>query len=532
MPTVAKEDNLPVVIKFGGGINTVASEEDLQDRESAAGGQNYRIDLQNRELRPRLPFDLLDTTPDEEEIRGMINLIKSDGTSQILVQTAGGNIYEFGGTAFNSSPIVTGLSATAKLRGRIEHNWNTEDKVLITDLQLQENLKEWDGTNSGFVDVSHNLIGNLKAKYCFVADERAWFGNVNSNGTHTPHAVLASEIDDYTSLATSKPVSSKSESDPFWLLMPDLRAINGMVEAYGKRVFSTKDGQIHTLGGFSAKDFFINSFYPRSGALGDESLAYIGNDIVYGRRGRIESVSATDKFGDVEADDLSRWIKNEIATYNEWVTVYNSRTQSVFFFPVGESQVWEFNKTVYGTNISPWVVHRTQHAMGFNPTCVMNMIDPISGLEYIYMGDSSGNLYRLEGTAGGGDGGTENISTKFISRLLSLETSALMSQFIGYMRYRKAEAFNVDLSFLYAGRKANDETVQIEVEEEVTGDYYGANIYYNDDSYYGAIFTGRLLEQYVGQAGQGETLQIRLEIDTQADFRVNEVGFRFQATQS
>jgi hypothetical protein len=51
-----------VKIKFGGGLHTSASADEIDQRE-AADGQNFLLDLDNRELRNRPPFDLIGTVP-------------------------------------------------------------------------------------------------------------------------------------------------------------------------------------------------------------------------------------------------------------------------------------------------------------------------------------------------------------------------------------------------------------------------------------------------------------------------------------
>ena len=82
------------VLRFGGGLNTRSSEQDINEIESSAGGKNYDLDPANFSFRPRQPIDLLHTAPNASEIRGAVNLLKTDGTSQILVQ-AGTNLYEW-----------------------------------------------------------------------------------------------------------------------------------------------------------------------------------------------------------------------------------------------------------------------------------------------------------------------------------------------------------------------------------------------------------------------------------------------------
>ena len=72
-----------VSIKFGGGLHTRASEDEIDGRE-AADGRNFQLDAQNRELRNRKPFDLIGTVPNAAEIRGGGSLLKSDGTVSTL----------------------------------------------------------------------------------------------------------------------------------------------------------------------------------------------------------------------------------------------------------------------------------------------------------------------------------------------------------------------------------------------------------------------------------------------------------------
>ena len=65
-----------LTIKFGGGLHTRASEDEIDPRE-AADGANFLLDLENRELRNRPPFDLIGQVPNAGEIRGGGSLLKS-----------------------------------------------------------------------------------------------------------------------------------------------------------------------------------------------------------------------------------------------------------------------------------------------------------------------------------------------------------------------------------------------------------------------------------------------------------------------
>lgn len=516
--------------RFGGGLNTRASENEIDNRESSSGGINYELDPLNMNLKPRKPFELLDTTPDGAEIAGMINLVKSDGTTKVAVQTTDGNVYEYASGAFVVSPIATGVDASAKLRGRIEHNWTLSDKVIITDLALAENVIEWDGTT--WQDVTFSPSGtSLRAKYAAVGRERLWLANIYS-GSATPHIIAASKVSDYTIIdIANKPASSLGDDDPFYMVSPDLRPINAFSHEFTQAFFSTEDGSMHILGGDTAQDFNIQLFFSRSFASGEEALVSIGNLILYGRRGRIELLRDTDRYADSEANDVSLKIQPDIEGYKDWTVVYNNGTQKAYCFPGGTSECHVLNVPMLSTGLSPWVKYTTTHAMAFAPTCTMNMIDPDDGLEYVFMGDDSGNFYRMEGTYGaGGDGGTEEVKTQFVSAVHGIDPDMEMSDFTGYVRYKKDEAFNVNLSIVYAGKKALEETIEVQIPAGMAGTVYGGSEYYANGEYYGKTFQGRLLRQDFSIPGAGEDYQIKVEITSDEDWQVNEIGVRFKAT--
>lgn len=511
-------DEDAIVLKFGGGVNSRASDDEIDPRECSAG-QNFLLDLSNRQLRNRPPFDLLGTAPNGAEIRGGANLLKSDGTVSMLVQ-AGANVYEWDGASFT---LVGTVSASANLRGALAANSTLDDKVVITDLNLQEPVLTWDGTTLS--TMSHNLVGTFLAKYCFISNERAFYGNVISNGTATPHMIVGAQREDFTTLSVSqRPASGLSEADPFYLLTPDLRPVNGIVEAFGVTAFSSDNGSVFKLAGASAKDFSIDPLHPRSGVSGSESMAFVGNDIAYGRQGRLESLSATDRFGDVETDDLSVQIADSIEGYKNWTTVYNSRLNRVYFLPSGENEIWVFQPSLAG-QISPWSKWTTQHSMSFQPTFIMNMLDPVDGLEYVYCGDASGNFYRLEGT-GTGDGGSANIKTSFTSKTFPSPLDADVFDVEGWIKYRQKEAATVTITLLWSGMTVLNEAITISIPSP-SRPVYGGGLYYADGNYYGAAFADRITRQKFGVPGQSNEFQIKVEIEGTADFEINEIGIRF-----
>ena len=529
-------NEIEVVLKFGGGQNTNASEDDIRDRESA-GGQNAQLDLGDRNLRNRPAFDQVGTVPNGSEIRGFVTQKQTDGTVKFLVQ-GGTNVYDWDGVSTFTS--VATVNSNARLRGRKEHNWLLDDKVIVTDLALAQPVMEYDGTT--LQNASFNLAGDFLAKYCFVAAERAWFGHVDSNNVRTPHILVGSQRQDFTQLSvTDRPASSLNDEDPFFLVTPDLKPINGLVQSWTstsvsggaqdqRLVISSEEGVLSKIVGQSAQNFTIAEFYPESGAAGAESVRFIGNDIVYGRPGRIESVIATETFGDVAADDLSLPIKDMVQALTDWTTVYNSRNTRVYFFPDNESSVYVYFKDLRGTDVSPWYKWTTQHPLSFQPTAVMNMFDPADGLEYVFMGDSSGNIYRLEGRGVNGDGGTTQIQLEFLSRLYVLPRDAEAFNITGYVKYRKNLANTITLRFEHAGYHVFNEEITVELTSADTpGAHWSSDAYWGGDFFWNVRFAGKLTRQKFTVAGQSSDFQVRVIVEGTNPIEINEIGLQLEA---
>lgn len=519
--------DLDVTIKFGGGLHTRASEDEIDARE-AADGQNFLLDLENRELRPRPPFDLVGTVPNAAEIRGGGSYLKADGTASFIIQ-AGNKVYSWDGvTTFTEEATV---NANSKLRGHHRtHSWALDDKLLLTDLALLETVKEWDGSNltsSVFTKgPSAEAFGTFYAKYLSVADERAMFSNVKDAGGALPHMMVGSERSNYLKISVAdRPSSSLSEADPFFLLTPDLRPINGHVEAFGSTILSTEHGEMFNLTGTSAKDFAFSNFYPGSAASGDEPVAYVGNDILYGRQGRIESLRDTDRFGDSEADDVTKPVANETEDYEGWTIVYNARLNRAYCFPAEGSECWVLQNTMRGGQVSPWMRWTTDHALAFRPTFVMPMLDPADGLEYVFMGDEDGNLYRLEGSGTDGDGGDTEIAVEWLTKLFSTPVDTQAFALEGWVKYRKNVAFQIQLVFELAGETASRELVTINVPGVSGAAHFGGAHYFGGTVYFGAL-VNRLIRQRYTAAGQASDFQVRVRVVGTDTFAINEIGVR------
>lgn len=527
------QEQAVAVLRFGGGLHSRASEVDIDARE-AHDGENFALDLENLEFRNRKPFDKIGTTANTSEIRGFISLLQSDGSVHWAVQS-GDKVYDWDGQS-TFTEIAT-VSSSAKLRGRLEHNWQLDDKVLITDIALADVVMEWNGglSTGDLVDVSFtnetgSAFGTFKAKYCFISRERAVFANID-DGNAFEHLIVGSKGSDYTQITVSnQPSSALSADDPWFLTQPDLYAINGMVEAFGEVVTSSAQGSLFRLTGSDAKDYAFVPLFPRSGAKGTEALAYVGNDIFYGRGGRLESVEATDRFGNVEQNDLSLAIADEMEDFDSWTTVYNSRLDRAYFFPDGASAVYVLHKALRGTAVSPWSKWTTQHALAFQPTAVMNMLDPDDGLEYVFMGDESGNIYRLEGSGSSGDGGSANIVSYRVSKLIEAQLDAQIYNVYGYVRYRKqSSASSLTLTFRYAGERLFNEELTVSLDAASGGIHYSNSKYYSDGNYYAAPFQGRLTRTEFVLPGASNEVQIQTQVEGTSDFAISEVGIRFEA---
>lgn len=525
-----------VILRFGAGINTVKSETDIDDNE-CADGHNFGLQIDDSIFFRRKPFDLVATAPNGLEVRGFVQLIKQDGTRSTLVQ-AGGTVYEWdGGTTFTSKGTV---NSGARLRGRIDHNFTLDEYVIITDLNQAEPVMKWDGTTLS--TLAHNLGGDFFARYCRVEDEAAWFANVKS-GTATPHMLVRSKRSDGENLSVSdRPSSALGADDPFFLLAKDFLPINGIVSAFGELAFSTSRGRFYRITGTTSEDYALTEMYADSGAAGAEAIVFAGNDVLYGRQGKIESLFATETLGNVATDDRSRQIADLVEDIDDWLVLFNSRLQKVYFFDSGNSRVFVFHKAFIDERIrkvtqqqavpevSPWSIWKTDHSMAFQPTAAMNMRRPTDGLETIYLGGSAGEIFALEGS-GDQDGGTTDIESVRLSKLYEAPKGGEAFNIDGWIRYRSAFAAVVTLRFEFAGSNLFNEEITIPLVANTNFPVFGGSFYFGGSVYFGAQFSGRLTRRPYDMPGFNEAFQVRITVSGAADFFVQELGIEFESSK-
>ena len=496
---------------FGAGINENPT---LDLSEAAAGSQNFKLAKDNYKYLPRDPFDLKGTATNGAEVRGLMQLVKRDDTSTTLVQAAG-VVYKWdGASTFSSSGTVT---ATAQLR---DTQWSLDDYIVITDLAKAQPVSKWDGTT--FSTLSTGLGSTLYAKYGIVHNSRMWLFNVKTS-SDTPHLMVASAFEnpisyDTTNRATSSTFSSGLEA--FYMLTPDLRPINGVGKTLaGDLILSTVEGAIFKLTGSSSLDYKWQEFYPGSNAVGTESLVSIGNDIVYMRKGgNIESLLATQNYGDVSADDLSRWIPLTVADMTGSLSVYDQRNQRVLFF-TGNKVIVLFKDILYGgastgetgakAKLSPWSIYKTDHSSGFATSAAKYMRIPGTTNTSVYFGGPTGQIFDFNGSGQSGDAGSASIlvvrKTRFIENKDGINFQRRV--FRGTTRYRRINeiSFNVTVSW---GDEYTDSVSTFTLKGPPAGEegaFYGGTVYYGGTTYYmeGFEFANKISHQNFSNVGKG-----------------------------
>jgi hypothetical protein len=525
----------PLILTFGAGVNARARSLDVDVTECAVPGENFNLDVGRNILSRRAAFDLISTAPNAGEIRGGAQLVKRDGTITTLIQ-AGTNVYSW--DTASSFTLVGTVSGSSRIRGNRNQNWLLDQTVIITDLEKQTQVKQWDGTTFG--NFVHNLGNTLYAKYCRVVGERVFFGNVTVGTTDTPHVILGSALSDEATLTNAnRPSSSLSAGDAFFIPTPDLRPINGFEQAFGQFIISTQRGSLFRMDGADARDFTIENFYSASIA-GDEAILNIGNDVLLGLEAHIDSLSGTLDFGDVETNDISAWISPLLRNTREWTMVYDRRLQRIFCFPDDQAACWVLHKSLISRNshgiqtpdsvqepLSPWVKWTTSHSMAFQPTYTASILSS-TGDNMVIGGDTSGNLYRLDGF-GGQDGGTTDVTMKRRSGVFRVPDSQIFDV-EGWILYTSAWEQRVTIRFLWAGHGSPDREFNITLPVNSGIGVWGGDFYWgSNSSYWGSEFSGRIRRQDFAAPGQNNYAQIEIETTGEVDYEILEVGVKVRA---
>lgn len=475
-----------MILDFGGGLN----ENPTPLLNEALAGYNFDLQKNQAKLRPRRPFDLKGTAPVTGSGSGLLQLVKRDNTETTLVQV-GPQVYTWNGAStFTSTATV---ATTSQLR---DVYWSLSDYLVITDLQKATPIKKWDGSAFTTLTTGFSAGVDLYAKYGVVHLGRVWLFNVKTT-SDTPHLMVASKFEDPTSYTTTVRASIDSFAtgrEAFYMLTPDLKPINGVTLFHDVLVVSTESGRLYRLTGTSAQNFAWEDFYAGSSAIGSESLVNTGNDVVYMRRGgNIESLIATQNFGDVAADDISRWIPNTVKDLTDAIAVYDQTLQKVLFFVSGKVLVLFKDILLEGRN-SPWSVYKTLHSNSFNATSAKYMRIPGTSVYSVYWVDSSGRVFDLNGTGTSGDAGSQSIEVSRKSRLIDGQVVNpwpwQRRNPKGRVYYRRVGESELSIALDWSD-EYNTSTSTVTLKGPPAGDtgaYFGGPVYFGGSVYFGQGF--------------------------------------------
>ncbi len=515
---------------FAGGLNE--SDDGFVQPEECVTGQNFELGQGRSSLKPRPPTDLKGTAPNAGDIRGILQLVKTDNTETTLV-VAGQKCYLWDGASTFTEQGTDFFASTALPRAV---PWLLDDYIVITDINKVQPVANWDGTTLS--THTHNITGvtNLYAKYGIEHLGRIWLFNVKTDATDLPHVILASQFETPTNFDNSArgtaqdPTSTVTENDPFFLTTPDLRKINGAVLFNKELIVSTEDGRLYKLTGSDATTFNFIPYFSASNSIGDESIVNIGNDVMYVRKGgNIDLLSTTQTSGDVRADDASRFIRNTVKNLTGALAVYDQTNQKVLFFT--GSKVLVYFKDMIGVSgqggqLSPWSVYVSDASHGFNTNHAVYMRIPGTTDYSVYFGDSAGNIYDLNGISAG-DNGTD-IVVKRQTKLVEIPRKKLM---VGTITYRRLLEFDFSITFDWSESYGeHSSTVRLKGPSE-TGAYYDGGSYvsgdpvYNGDFYYNQAMVGQdvIATQRFTPVGQGLSARLTFYASTSNDYQVDSV---------
>jgi len=452
-----------------------------------------------------------------DDITIYVNAIEETGSGVYTVLTPS-NGYAIGDTV-----IIAG-SDNANLNG--EHEVATlpdSDSWTFTDTAGYGGSSATHGTSEKTVE--------LFAKYGVVHNNRLWLFNIKTDADDNPHMIIASQFEDPESFDTVNRSGVASGNAAFYTLTPDLKAINGVAQINKQLIISTVDGALHRLTGIDAADYKFTTYYAGSHAIGDESIANIGNDITFMKKGgNIDLLSATDTSGDVRADDISRWLPDSTKDLTYADIVYDQHGQRVFYF-IGNKVLVLFKDILATGGGSPWGMYKTaltnasDSSSIFDSNAILYMRRPQETTLTVYFGDKDGNIYDLIGSGTG-----DNSSNIVVSRRTALIESSRENILQGYVHYRRLAAINISLIFDWANEyneTQSDITLKGPPASQADPTYYGGGYYYNEtDNFYneGFAFAEKKSRQNFAPAGRSEGFNMEFYTETTQQFQIDYIA--------
>lgn len=527
-----------LVLKFPYGLN----ENVTPNIGECTEGYNFDLDAFRESMYPRQPFDLKGTSTNTGKITGFLQLVKRDNTETTLV-VSGSVVYQWDGASTFTSK-ATGLTTDALLRGAY---WSLGEYLVITDLNLNNVVKTWDGTT--FTTMTHTgIAGNLFAKFAIVHLNRVWLFNITTGGVNYPHMILGCKFEDPTNWdsatrggpSTVGGGSFSTGLEAFYLLMPDLKPINGVCLFANQLIISTDKGRLWNLSGDSAKDFQIVDFQDTAPAIGTDTVVSMGNDIVYPRQGNaIVALYNTQAYGNVLQAGMGHWIPNtlsNVTTFNK--IIYDVTNQRILFFVNGKvlvlyKDMLAQDRGALMAGPSPWGVYTTQDSASFNTSDAAYMLRPGTSTYSVFFGDTAGRIFDLYGTNTSGDAGSSNSSVTVYRKSRHIGVEAIdpwpyvEENITGHVRYRRLVSCNLTVSFDWDDEYSTTSNV-ISLKGPPANDpapYFGGSFYYNGTSYYNQGFSAarRVASMNINPAGKGPGFFLSLSASTSQPFQVDAV---------
>lgn len=448
-----------------------------------------------------------------------------------------------GSGTIKTSSGVSQLGTTVTLTVSA-HGYSDDDLVDITGLSpdgangefviTNTTTNTFDYTSTSSTTASGTaeteLMNDLFAKYSAVFNNRQWLFNITEGTTDNPHLILASKFEDAnvfdpTQQALPHTAGGLTGNEAFFLVTPDLKPINGVAVFFNTLVISTVNGKMFKLVGNDATDYQIVEFYPGSSAIGTQTIANTGNDLMWmKRRGAIDRLSAVETSGDVQADDLSRYIPTEVQDLTDGIAVYDQFRQRVHWFVTDKVLTLDKTFLIEKPGISPWTVFDTEHPNLFN-TKAASYIRVPGGTEYdVYWGDSSGRVFKMNGTRGQGDAGSFSVITERTTREIS-EIPFRFKDVIGRVEYRRRDKVTMQVIFEWA-EHIYTETAEVILKAELIETetlFWGGDNYFGEDIYWnqGAIRRDLSANTGFSPGGKGEIYFITVRVQDTGDFLVN-----------
>ena len=522
-------------INFARGLN----ENTTPDVEECGVGYNFDLAVGQTSFNPRKAFDLAGTAPAVSGVTantatGLMQLVKRD-TTQTTLSVHGTAVFLWdGASTFTNKGTVT---APALMR---DTYWSLGEYLVITDINLNNAVQMWDATT--FQALPTGLANVLKAKYALVYLNRVWLFNITYNNVAYPHMVLASYFQNPQSYSTSiqggpTTVGGGTFStglEAFYLLAPDMRPINGAVVFQNTLIISTKEGRLWQLNGSSSLDFRFTDFFDNEPAVGNECLTNVGNDVAFvARGGQINSLVATQNFGAVKPYSLSKWVPTSTKNITPTQIIYDVVNQKILFF-VGDKILVLFKDIMLTPGAesqkSPWSVYKTQASFSFNTSTVKYMYAPGTTNYSVFLGDSSGNLYNLNG-AGLRDAGSYDISAYRRTRHIGTEILPswpwVDENITGRLRYRRLTPVEATITLEWDDEYNNAQTTVKLKGPPVTdtAPYWGDTIYWGDTNYWndGFQFTGGTGEITLDPGGKGPGFYMSVSVTTNSTFEIDAI---------